>query len=126
LQQGWFVRIVIGVMMVYSAFILLTLGFFFDRFTEEVWPTLDPLTIVNRYLLAMFVSIFFVLFLFQKTPKVKVVPYLHLPIRWGALVAFFQSTSLLSIHNFLWIDDRVYGHRFHRRNVWNRSTATNF
>jgi hypothetical protein len=100
LQQGWFVRIVIGVMMVYSAFILLTLGFFFDRFTEEVWPTLDPLTIVNRYLLAMFVSIFFVRFLFQKTPKVKVVPYLHLPIRRGALVAFFQSTSLLSIHNF--------------------------
>lgn len=99
-QQGWFVRIVIGVMLVYSAFILLTLGFFFDRFSSEVWPRLDPVTVVNRYLLAMFVSLFFMRFLFQKTPKIKIIPYLHLPIRRGALIAFFQSASLFSIHNF--------------------------
>lgn len=100
MQQGWFVRIVIGLMMVYSAFILLTLGFFFDRFSEELWPSLDPLTVVNRYLLAMFVSMFFVRFLFQKTPKLKIIPYLHLPIRRSSLVTFFQTSSLFSIHNF--------------------------
>jgi hypothetical protein len=99
-QQGWFVRIVIGLMMVYSAFILLTLGFFFHRFSEEVWPNLDPVTVVNRYLLASFVSLFFLRFLFQKTPKIKIVPYLHLPVGRKTLVAFFQSASLLSIHNF--------------------------
>jgi len=100
LQQGWFVRIVIAVMMVYSAFILLTLGFFFHRFSEEVWPFLDPVTVVNQYLLASFVSLFFIRFLFQKTPKIKIVPYLHLPIGKNTLVAFFQGASLLSIHNF--------------------------
>jgi hypothetical protein len=97
-QQGWFVRIVIGVMMAYSAFILLTLGFFFDRFSEELWPSISPVSIVNRYLLAMFVSLFFIRFLFQKTPRIKIVPYLHLPIGRGSLIAFFQSAS--SIHNF--------------------------
>ncbi len=99
-QQGWFMRIVIGVMMVYSAFILLTLGLFFDRFSAELWPEQTPVEIVNQSLLAAFISLFFIRFLFQKTPRMKIVPYLHLPIRRGSLVAFFQAASLLSIHNF--------------------------
>ena len=99
-QQGWFMRIVMGVMMAYSAFILLTLGLFFDRFSAELWPTEAPVAIVNRSLLAAFISLFFIRFLFQKTPRMKIVPYLHLPIRHSRLVAFFQAASLLSIHNF--------------------------
>lgn len=99
-QQGWFMRIVMGVMLAYSAFILLTLGFFFDRFSIELWPGQAPVEIVNRSLLAAFISLFFVRFLFQKTPRMKIVPYLHLPIRRRHLVTFFQGASLLSIHNF--------------------------
>ena len=99
-QQGWFMRVVLGVMMAYSAFILLTLGFFFDRFSIQLWPEADPVQIVNRSLLAAFISLFFIRFLFQKTPRMKVVPYLHLPIPRGRLVGFFQAASLLSIHNF--------------------------
>ena len=80
-QQGWFMRIVLGVMLVYSAFILLTLGFFFDRFSVELWPEQTPVEIVNQSLLAAFISLFFIRFLFQKTPRMKIVPYLHLPVR---------------------------------------------
>jgi len=99
-QQGWFMRIVMAFMMAYSAFILLTLGFFFDRFSVEMWPNVGPVEVVNRSLLAGFVSLFFLRFLFQKTPRMKVVPYLHLPIRKWTLISFFQSASLLSVHNF--------------------------
>jgi hypothetical protein len=99
-QQGWFMRIVMGVMMVYAAFILLTLGFFFDRFSSQLWPGVGPVQIVNRSLLAAFISLFFVRFLFQRTPRMKIVPYLHLPVKRHRLVAFFQAASLLSIHNF--------------------------
>ncbi len=93
-------RIVMAVMLFYSAFILLTLGFFFDRFSIELWPGQTPVEIVNQSLLAAFISLFFIRFLFQKTPRMKIVPYLHLPIRRGHLVTFFQGASLLSIHNF--------------------------
>ena len=93
-------RIVLGVMLVYSAFILLTLGFFFDRFSVELWPEQTPVEIVNQSLLAAFISLFFIRFLFQKTPRMKIVPYLHLPVRRRDLVTFFQGASLLSIHNF--------------------------
>ncbi len=74
-------RIVLGVMLVYSAFILLTLGLFFDRFSVELWPEQTPVEIVNQSLLAAFISLFFIRFLFQKTPRMKIVPYLHLPVR---------------------------------------------
>jgi len=93
-------RIVIAVMMAYTAFILLTLGFFFDRFSHELWPGEASVDIVNRSLLAGYVSLFFIRFLFQKTPRMKIVPYRHLPLRRRDIVLFFQSASLLSIHNF--------------------------
>ncbi|MDA0377857.1 MAG: DUF5687 family protein [Bacteroidetes bacterium] len=95
-QQGWFMRIVLAVMMAYSAFILLTLGFF----SAQLWPGAEPVLIVNRSLLAAFISLFFIRFLFQRTPRMKIVPYLHLPVSRPRLVAFFQAASLLSIHNF--------------------------
>lgn len=93
-------RIIMGVMLAYSAFILLTLGFFFDRFSVTLWPDAPPVDIVNRSLLAAFISLFFIRFLFQKTPRMKIVPYLHLPVARSRLVTFFQAASLLSIHNF--------------------------
>jgi len=99
-RQGWFMRVVMGVMLAYSAFILLTLGFFFDRFSITLWPDVPPVDVVNRSLLAAFISLFFIRFLFQKTPRMKIVPYLHLPIPHHRLVTFFQAASLLSIHNF--------------------------
>lgn len=100
MQQGWFIRVVLGLMMIYSAFILLTLGFFFDRFSTEVWPNKPVIEVVNQFLLAAFVSLFFVRFLFQKTPRISIVPYLHMPIGRQSLVWFFQGASLFSIHNF--------------------------
>ena len=94
MQQGWFIRVVLGLMMIYSAFILLTLGFFFDRFSTEVWPNKPVIEVVNQFLLAAFVSLFFVRFLFQKTPRISIVPYLHMPIGRQSLVWFFQGASL--------------------------------
>ena len=91
--------LILGVMAVYSSFTLLVLGYYFDRFATEIFPSMDPVVLVNRYLLAAFVSLFFIRFLFQKMPRMKVVPYLHLPIRRRRLVLFFQATSLLSVHN---------------------------
>ena len=92
----WFV---LGAMALYSSFTLFVLGFYFHRFSEQLFPDVAPLDVVNRYALATFVSLFFIRFLFQKTPRMKITPYLHLPVERKHLVAFFQATSLLSIHN---------------------------
>jgi hypothetical protein len=98
-RQGIFMWLVLGVIVSYAVFTLFVLGYYFNRFTVVVMPGIDPVVVVNRYLLAAFLSLFFLRFLFQKTPRMKLGPYLHLPIRKRDLVLFFQTSSLLSIHN---------------------------
>lgn len=99
-QQGLFMWIVILMMAIYTAFTLFVLGAYFDAFAYQVFPGEDLIAVVNKYLLAAFISLFFLRFLFQKTPRMKITPYLHLPISHGKLIGFFQITSLASVHNF--------------------------
>lgn len=94
-----FMWIVLGVMVAYATFTLFVLGFFFDRFSIILFPSEEPVLVVNKFLLAGFLSLFFIRFLFQKTPRMILSPYLHLPIKKRHLVAFFQASSLLTIHN---------------------------
>lgn len=98
-QQGVFMWVVLGVMAFYAAFTLFILGYFFDSFAFRILPGENPVHVVNRYLLAAFISLFFMRFLFQKTPRMKVAPYLHLPVPRRRLVMFFQFSSLFSTHN---------------------------
>lgn len=95
-----FLWLVLGGMVLYAVFILLVLGFYFDRFSAILAPDENAVVLVNRYLIAIFLSLFFVRFLFQQTPRMKLAPYLHLPVRKRTLVTFFQLSSLLSVHNF--------------------------
>jgi hypothetical protein len=98
-RQGRFVRVLVGFLLVYAALVLVTLGLFFDRFSMTLLPDVPPVEIVNQSLVATFITLFFLRFLLQKTPRMKVVPYLHLPIQQHRLVTFFQTASLLSVHN---------------------------
>ena len=98
-QQGIFMWVVLGVIAFYAAFTLFIVGYFFDSFAYRMMPNEDPLRVANRYLLAAFISLFFLRFLFQRTPRMKIAPYLHLPISRKRLIAFFQASSLLSLHN---------------------------
>ena len=41
-RQGWFMWLILGVMAVYSSFTLLVLGYYFDRFATEIFPSMDP------------------------------------------------------------------------------------
>lgn len=99
-QQGVFMSIVILSMAIYVGFTLFILGYSFDAFAFRVFPGEDPVRVVNRYLLAGFISLFFMRFLFQRTPRMKIAPFLHLPISRNRLVTFFQISSLFSGHNF--------------------------
>ncbi|NND71745.1 MAG: hypothetical protein HKN43_09205 [Rhodothermales bacterium] len=59
----------------------------------------NAVAFVNDYLLAVFVSLFTIRFLFQRTPRFNFEPYLHLPISKLTLVHFFQFTSTVTLHN---------------------------
>ena len=98
-RQNLFVWFLMGFMGLYFAFILVTVGLYFNVFAAQVLPGQAPVAIVNTHLLAAFVGLFGIRFLFQKTSALKIQPYLHLPIPQSQLTRFFQATSLLSLHN---------------------------
>ncbi len=99
MRKSWITWFVVGFVALYVTTTLLTLGFFFDKFSRLAVPDVPPVRVVNQYLLAAFLSLFFIRFLFQKTPRMKIVPYLHLPISRRSLAAFFQVSSLATVHN---------------------------
>ncbi|PIQ59893.1 MAG: hypothetical protein COV99_12710 [Bacteroidetes bacterium CG12_big_fil_rev_8_21_14_0_65_60_17] len=98
-RKSWITWLVIGFVTFYVISTLLTLGFFFESFSRLTLPGVSPVLVVNQYLLAAFLSLFFIRFLFQKTPRMKIVPYLHLPVSRTSLATFFQVSSLATVHN---------------------------
>ncbi len=98
-RKSWITWLVVGFVAFYVVSTLLTLGFFFESFSRLTAPGIPPVQVVNQYMLATFLSLFFIRFLFQKTPRMKIVPYLHLPISRRSLTTFFQMSSLATVHN---------------------------
>ncbi len=98
-RQHLFVWIFLGIMSLCLGFILVTTGWFFDRFSILIQPGVEPAALINRFLLPVFLGLFGLRFLFQRTPARYLRPYLHLPVARSHLIRFFQATSLLSLHN---------------------------
>ena len=98
-ERGLAVWLLMGSFGVYLAFTLVVLGLFFNRFLVLLAPHTPPVDYINGHALSAFVALFGLRFLLQKSTRLKVQPYLHLPIRRSALVHLVQLSSLFSIHN---------------------------
>ena len=95
----WLALAAILFVVLYVSGILVITGIFFDRLVDAFEPGASAVPFLNANLLYIFASLFSLRFFFQKTPRLGIQPYLHLPIRRAHLVIFFQSSSLLSAHN---------------------------
>ena len=83
----------------YIAFTLFTLGAFLPVFVDEIRGDMSTHGLVDRHTLSTLVGLFFLRFLLQKTPKVQVESFLHLPFPRWLLVGFFCAASVFSAHN---------------------------
>jgi hypothetical protein len=88
----------LGVFGLLMAFALVTAGLRFHRITILLGVHV-PVALFNDYLLSVFISLFGIRFLFQRSPRFRLQPYLHLPLQRWHLVAYFQFSSLFTIHN---------------------------
>ena len=107
-KDRWLTLLAIGVMLFNLTIILVFAGTFLDRLLDYYYrefkqsysgSPVSPAVFVNKYLLEIFMGLFSLRFFLQQGPKMKMQPYLHLPIRREQLVRFFQFFSLLSFHN---------------------------
>ncbi|HEX7069614.1 MAG TPA: DUF5687 family protein [Rhodothermales bacterium] len=95
----WLALAAVVFVFLYVSGLLIITGIFFDRIAYSIEPRLATTVFLNENLLLLFASLFSIRFFFQKTPRLGIQPYLHLPIRRAHLVIFFQTSSLLSAHN---------------------------
>ncbi len=93
------VTVIMGLFAVYMGFTLVVSALYFPVFARQMAAGVDPVELVNRHALPVLFGLFAMRFLFQKTPKVQLQPYLHLPIPRTQLVTFFAAASVVSAHN---------------------------
>ena len=98
-SSRWIKILAMTVVGAYFTFVLVALGLFAEYFVFEVQPGTTAVPFVNAHLLKILVAMFSLRFFLQRTPRVQIRPYLHLPIHRRRLIRFFQAFSLLSVHN---------------------------
>lgn len=83
----------------YVASALLGAGLFFDKLFRPLLEERSALDLLNEHLLALFTGLFALRFFSQRSPRLKVRPYLHLPIDPRRLIRYVQVASLGSLNN---------------------------
>ncbi|MFK7844357.1 MAG: DUF5687 family protein [Rhodothermales bacterium] len=100
-KHRWITIVAVGLVLIYLTFVLVGMGLFFKDVLRGSAAGDDPIGFINRYLIEIFIGLFSLRFFLQQGPKIKMQPYLHLPISRKRLVYFFQAFSLLSFHNII-------------------------
>ena len=91
--------VVIGLFGAYIAFTLFTLGAFLPVFVDQMDAGMSARALVDHHALSTLIGLFFLRFLLQKTPKMQVESFLHLPLPRLLLVTFFSASTVFSVHN---------------------------
>lgn len=100
-EHRWITISAVGLVLFSMTIVLTGGGYFFEGFLRSISVGDGPIGFLNRYLLEIFISLFSLRFFLQQGPKIKMQPYLHLPINRRRLVHFFQAFSMVSFHNII-------------------------
>ncbi len=100
LQRRWLLLLALVPAILYAAISLAGLGIYFTTITDFL-SIESPLWLVHQYLLTAVIGLLALRFFFQRPPRLRMQPYLHLPMSRWTLVTYFQCGSLLSLHNVL-------------------------
>lgn len=98
-KRHWLITVLLTLLALYTVFSLISLGFLWTEMVRMVQWEADPVAFLNRHLITVFIGLFALRFFVQRTPRMRIRPYLHLPISRKRLVRHFQFTSLATIHN---------------------------
>ncbi|WP_299701345.1 DUF5687 family protein [uncultured Pontibacter sp.] len=100
-QKSLVVNIILGLLIIYFASILVTLGFFADKVLVKLYPGQSSVDSLNSFLLFYFLIDLLLRFMMQDLPVLAVQPYLHLPVRRNRLIHFMLLRSIPSMFNLM-------------------------
>lgn len=100
-RRHWIGTLLLALLGLYIVLVLVSAGFFWRELVHTMRPGRHPVLFLNEHLLTIFVALFTLRFFLQRTPRMRIQPYLRLPVTHSRLVHFFQLSSLFSIHNLV-------------------------
>ena len=100
-QKGIALKIIMGFFMLYFMVAFLAIGVGGYYILKKVYPALDPLQLVNSYLLYVALGELVFRYLMQTLPVMNIKPLLLLPIKRSTLVHYVLGKSAISFFNII-------------------------
>jgi len=98
-QKGIAIKIIMGFFVVYFMVAFLAIGVLGYYILKKTFPVLDPLQLVNSYLLYVVLGELVLRYLMQTLPVMNIKPLLILPIKRSSLVHYVLGKSAFSFFN---------------------------
>ncbi|PKA98324.1 hypothetical protein B0O79_2010 [Flavobacteriaceae bacterium MAR_2009_75] len=95
------VKILMGFFAIYMLASLAMGGAGIFFMLQEVFPDIDPLVSVNRFLVYWILAELFLRYFMQKLPVMDIKPFLSLPIKKSSLTHYVLARSTVSFYNLL-------------------------
>lgn len=91
--------LILGAIYFGACFLILGASAFF--IIEEAFPALDPIVMVNKFLIYWFLIDLAVRFFMQQLPVMNIKPFMLLPIKRSSVIHFLLGKTAVSFFNFL-------------------------
>lgn len=99
-KRLWINALVLAPIAIYAIVVLVFMGLYFDKVLALSSKGVPAVSWLNKELLSLFFGMLALRFFFQRSPRMELPPYLHLPIPRRKLLIYHQVASLLTVHNF--------------------------
>ena len=100
-QKGIALKIIMGFFILYFMVAFLAIGVGGYYILKKTFPALDPLQLVNSYLLYVVLGELVLRYLMQTLPVMNIKPLLILPIKRSTLVHYVLGESAISFFNII-------------------------
>ena len=100
-QKGIALKIIMGFFILYFMVVFLAIGVLGYYILKKTLPALDPLQLVNSYLLYVVLGELILRYLMQTLPVMNIKPLLVLPIKRSSLVHYVLGKSAFSLFNII-------------------------
>jgi len=99
-QQNLFIKILMGIGLLFFAAIFMIFGGGFFFFAQKVLPETDPLELVNNYVIFWFLFSLIIRYFLQQLPVINIKPLLTIPIKRNTIIHFLLGKTFVSPFNF--------------------------
>ena len=100
-QKGIAIKILLFLGVLYFGGIALFLGIGLYFILKEALPTLDPIVIVNNFLIYWFIFDLVIRFFMQQLPVMNVKPLMIIPIKRNTVINYLLGKTTISFFNFI-------------------------